>query len=132
EKMNLKRIIYPSLNYEKEKILILKEILEKLDNNFQNRRIARTFLETARDIQIQLEDVHLKKIQDTLHTLSKENAETLLQNINRDLKTKQNFVKTLNATISAYNQNVGNIKNDVKSLAKHINEKYYHPLNLLN
>ncbi len=49
-KMILKRIIYPSLNYEKEKILLLKEILEKLDNNYQNLRIAYTFLETSRDI----------------------------------------------------------------------------------
>ncbi len=54
-KMILKRIIYSSLNYKKEKILLLKEILEKLDNNYQNQKIARMFLETSRDIQLRIE-----------------------------------------------------------------------------
>ncbi len=57
-KMILKRIIYSSLNYEKEKILLLKEILKKLDNDDQNRKIARIFLETSRDIQLQIEKIH--------------------------------------------------------------------------
>ncbi|WP_210379167.1 complement regulator-acquiring protein, partial [Borreliella garinii] len=105
-KMKLKRIIYPSLNYDTKKILALKEILETLDTD-KNRRVAGKFLETSRDIQLQLEDIHLKKIQDKLHTLSIKEAETLLQDVKRDLRIKQNFTKTLNATIDAYNKNVG-------------------------
>uniref|UniRef100_UPI001AED8D13 complement regulator-acquiring protein n=1 Tax=Borreliella garinii TaxID=29519 RepID=UPI001AED8D13 len=46
-KMKLKRIIYPSLNYDIKKILALKEILETLDTD-KNRRIAGKFLETSR------------------------------------------------------------------------------------
>ncbi|ACN93536.1 conserved hypothetical protein (plasmid) [Borreliella finlandensis] len=131
-KMTLKKIIYSSLNYEKEKILILKEILEKLDKNSANRQIAGKFLETSRDIQLQQEDLILKKIQDALHTLSKEKAEKLLQHAERDLKIKQNFVKALNETIEAYNKNSGNIKTDDEALANHMKEKYFYTLYLLN
>ncbi|APT00397.1 hypothetical protein Bmayo_04750 (plasmid) [Borreliella mayonii] len=130
-KMKLKRIIYPSLNYDTKKILALKEILEKLDTD-KNRRVAGKFFETSRDIQLKLEDVHLKKIQDTLRTLSKKEAETLLQDVKRDLKIKQNFAKTLNATIDAYNKNVGGIRTNDEALANHIKNKYSHPLYLLN
>ncbi|WP_215536754.1 complement regulator-acquiring protein [Borreliella bavariensis] len=130
-KMKLKRIIYPSLNCDTKKILALKEILEKLDTD-KNRRVAGQFLETSRNIQLKLEDTHLKKIQDTLRTLSKKEAETLLQDVKRDLKIKQNFAKTLNATIDAYNKNVGGIRTNDEALAKHIKDKYSHPLYLLN
>ncbi|MCD2401626.1 complement regulator-acquiring protein [Borreliella bissettiae] len=130
-KMKLKRIIYPSLNYDTKKILALKEILEKL-NTDKNRRVAGKFLETSRDIQLKLEDVHLKKIQDILRTLSKKEAETLLQDVKCDLKIKQNFAKTLNATIDAYNKNVGGIRTNDEALANHIKNKYSHPLYLLN
>ncbi|WP_210360336.1 complement regulator-acquiring protein [Borreliella garinii] len=131
-KMQLKRIIYPSLNYDTKKILALKEILEKLDTD-NNRRVASKFLRTSKDIQHQLEDVRLKKIQDALlRTLSKKEAETLLQAVKDDLKIKQNFAKALNATIDAYNKNVGDIKTNDEALANHINDKYSHPLYLLN
>ncbi|WP_187983458.1 complement regulator-acquiring protein [Borreliella bavariensis] len=130
-KMKLKRIIYPSLNCDTKKILALKEILEKLDTD-KNRRVAGQFLETSSNIQLKLEDTHLKKIQDTLRTLSKKEAETLLQDVKRDLKIKQNFAKTLNATIDAYNKNVGGIRTNDEALAKHIKDKYSHPLYLLN
>ncbi|WP_210371906.1 complement regulator-acquiring protein [Borreliella garinii] len=130
-KMKLKRIIYPSLNYDTKKILALKEILETLDTD-KNRRIAGKFLETSRNIQLKLEDTYLKKIQDTLRTLSKKEAEKLLQDIKRDLKIKQNFAETLNATIDAYNKDVGGIRTNDEALAKHIKDKYFHPLYLLN
>ncbi|WP_215539869.1 complement regulator-acquiring protein [Borreliella bavariensis] len=130
-KMKLKRIIYPSLNCDTKKILALKEILEKLDTD-KNRRVAGQFLETSKNIQLKLEDTHLKKIQDTLRALSKKEAETLLQDVKRDLKIKQNFAKTLNATIDAYNKNVGGIRTNDEALAKHIKDKYSHPLYLLN
>ncbi|OJH14662.1 hypothetical protein ER70_07330 (plasmid) [Borreliella bissettiae] len=132
EKMKLKKIIYSSLNYDTEKILTLKEILEKLDKNSDNRTIARKFLETSKDIQLQIEDRHLTKIQNILPTLSKKNAEELLQKTEQDLKIKQNFVKVLNETIAAYNKNSGNIKKNDAVLANHIKEKYSHPLYLLN
>ncbi|WP_210375856.1 complement regulator-acquiring protein [Borreliella garinii] len=130
-KMKLKRIIYSSLNYDTKKILVLKKILEKLDTD-KNRRIAGKFLETSRNIQLKLEDTYLKKIQDTLRTLSKKEAEKLLQDIKRDLKIKQNFAETLNATIDAYNKDVGGIRTNDEALAKHIKDKYFHPLYLLN
>ncbi|WP_417903352.1 complement regulator-acquiring protein (plasmid) [Borreliella andersonii] len=131
-KMRLKRIIYPSLNYDTEKILALKEILEKLAKNPKTRIIAYKFLETSRNIQNQHEDTLLKKIQDNLRTGSKEEVEELLKHVERDLKIKQNFVKSLNATIEAYNKNLGNIKTDNEALANHIKEKYYYTMNLLN
>lgn len=121
-KMILKRIIYSSLNYEKEKILLLKEILEKLDNNYQNQKIARMFLETSRDIQLRIEKIHSIKIQD----ISKKETEKLLQDGERILKAKQNFAKTLNATIDAYSKNFNNLKTNLKNLATHIKDKYYH------
>lgn len=121
-KMILKRIIYSSLNYEKEKILLLKEILEKLDNNYQNQKIARMFLETSRDIQLRIEKIHSIKIQD----ISKKEAEKLLQDRKRSLKTKQNFAKTLNETIDAYSKDFNNLKTNLKNLATHIKDKYYH------
>lgn len=121
-KMILKRIIYSSLNYKKEKILLLKEILEKLDNNYQNQKIARMFLETSRDIQLRIEKIHSIKIQD----ISKKEAEKLLQDRERSLKTKQNFAKTLNATIDAYSKDFNNLKTNLNNLATHIKDKYYH------
>ncbi|WP_151060764.1 complement regulator-acquiring protein [Borreliella turdi] len=121
-KMILKRIIYSSLNYEKEKILTLKEILEKLDNNDQNQRIAGMFFETSRDIQLYIEKLHSIKIED----LSKKKAEELLQEMERSLKGKQNFAKTLNATIEAYSKDSNNLKTNLKNLATHIKDKYYH------
>lgn len=121
-KMILKRIIYSSLNYEKEKILLLKEILEKLDNNAQNRKIARTFLETSRDIQLLIEKIHSINIED----ISKKEAEKLLENRERSLKAKQNFAKTLSATIDAYSKDFNNLKTNLKNLATHIKDKYYH------
>ncbi|WP_420025344.1 complement regulator-acquiring protein (plasmid) [Borreliella yangtzensis] len=130
-KMTLKEIIYPSLNYDTKKILALKEILEKLDTD-KNRRVARNFLEISRDIQHQSEDVYLKKIQNVLRTLSKEEAERLLQDVERDLKIKQNFIKTLNATIDAYDKNVGGIRTNDEALASHMRDKYFYVLNLLN
>ncbi|WP_419250426.1 complement regulator-acquiring protein [Borreliella afzelii] len=132
-KMKLKRIIYSSLNYDTKKILALKEILEKLDTTDKNRRVAGKFLETSRNIQLELEDTHLKKIQDALRRApSKKEAETLLQDIKRDLKIKQNFAKSLNATIDAYNKDVGGIRTNDEALVKHIKDKYSHPLYLLN
>ncbi|OJH14547.1 hypothetical protein ER70_08140 (plasmid) [Borreliella bissettiae] len=131
-KMHLKKIIYSSLNYEKEKILTLKEILEKLDKNSANRIIAGKFLETSKYIQLKIEGRHLTKIQNILPTLSKEKAKELLQHTEQDLKIQQNFVKALNATIEAYNKNSGNIKTDNAALANHIKEKYSHSLYLLN
>ncbi|WP_420025346.1 complement regulator-acquiring protein (plasmid) [Borreliella yangtzensis] len=130
-KMTLKGIIYPSLNYDTKKILALKEILEKLDTD-KNQIVAGNFLKTSRDIQQRLEDVYLKKIQNVLRTLSKEEAERLLQDVERNLKIKQNFIKTLNATIDAYDKNVGGIRTNDEALASHMRDKYFYALNLLN
>ncbi len=73
--------------------MVLKEILEKLDTEDNNRRIAGQFLETSRDIQLHLEDTYLKKIQDTLQTLSEKEAEKLLQGVKLDLKKNKTLLK---------------------------------------
>ncbi len=44
EEMNIKRIIYSSLNYEIEKIKTLKEIIEKLKENSEHQKILERFL----------------------------------------------------------------------------------------
>ncbi|WP_210377616.1 complement regulator-acquiring protein, partial [Borreliella garinii] len=80
--------------------------------------IARIFLETSRDIQLQIEKIHSIKIQN----ISKKEAEELLQDREHSLKTKQNFAKTLNATIDAYSKDFNNLKTNLKNLATHIED----------
>lgn len=57
----MNRIIYLSLNYEIQKIKILKEMLEKLNKNPLKKFSTQSFLhQMVLDIQFQL-DKHLKK-----------------------------------------------------------------------
>ncbi|WP_210382624.1 complement regulator-acquiring protein [Borreliella garinii] len=122
--MQIKRIIYSSLNYEKQKINILKEILEKLKQNPKNTNILGTFMQhISWFIQYQINE-HLKLIQDKLYTLTHKEAKDLLISIEYSLELKQRFKKTLNETIEAYNQNLNNIKSDAEALANHMNENY--------
>ncbi|WKC75745.1 complement regulator-acquiring protein [Borreliella valaisiana] len=122
--MQIKRIIYSSLNYEIQKIETLKEILEKLKKNSQYQRIVGSFIHNISwSIQFKIDDC-LESINDKLHTLDKEKSEILLIHTESSLKIKQRFAKTLNATIEAYNQNSENIKNNEEELAKHMNKNY--------
>ncbi|WP_210381218.1 complement regulator-acquiring protein, partial [Borreliella valaisiana] len=72
--MKIKRIIYSSLNYEKQKIDTLKEILEKLKQNPKNTNILGKFMQhISWFIQYQINE-HLKLIQDELNTLTHKEA----------------------------------------------------------
>ncbi len=122
--MQIKRIIYSSLNYEKQKINTLKEILEKLKRNPKNTNILGKFMQhISWFIQYQINE-HLKLIQDELYTLTHKEAKDLLISIESSLELKQRFKKTLNETIEAYNKNLNNIKSDEEALANHMNENY--------
>lgn len=128
EKMLLKRFLLSSLDYKKENIETLKEILEKLINNYENDpKIAANFLyRIALDIQLKLEK-HLKSINEKLDTLSKENSkedlEALLEQVKSALQLQEKFKKTLNKTLEDYRKNTNNIQEN-KVLAEHFN-KYY-------
>ncbi|ABH02188.1 outer surface protein (plasmid) [Borreliella afzelii PKo] len=124
----IKRIIYSSLNYEKEKIKTLEEILEKLKKNRQNQIIATRFIHhTSWGIQSNLEN-DLKSIkkatEDNIHTLSKEAAKKILIEVESNLELKQGFAKKINETLKAYNQDSQNIKTNDEELAKNIDENY--------
>ncbi|SCW39020.1 lipoprotein [Borreliella japonica] len=124
KRIQLKRIIYSSLNYDTNKIETLKEILEKLLKNYKHKNIAKEFIyDTSLGIQLNL-DSRLEKITNKLLTLSQEESKQLLVNMKYDLKLKQRFAKTLNETIDAYNQNSQNIKTDDEKLANHMNENF--------
>ncbi|MGF7101967.1 complement regulator-acquiring protein [Borreliella kurtenbachii] len=126
DKILLKRILYSSLDYKKENIKTLKEILEKLICNPEiDPKISGTFLHrTTRDIQLQLEN-HLKSINEKLNTKNKENSKEdlkgLLVRLKADLQLKERFKKALNETLEAYRNNTNNIK-DNKILAEHFNQ----------
>ncbi|AAT93826.1 conserved hypothetical protein (plasmid) [Borreliella bavariensis PBi] len=128
EKMQMKKIIYSSLNYETEKIKILQEILEKLDKNLQHKKIAKNFIyDIPIIIQSRLDiisKVIKNPIKDELQILNQKEIEELLMRIESELKIKENFKKALNKTIDAYNQDSENIKTSAEQLEKHINENY--------
>ncbi|WP_234931326.1 complement regulator-acquiring protein [Borreliella garinii] len=120
EKIVIKRIIYSSLNYEKQKINTLKEILEKLYQYIDHDRVLPLlvyFLHgTAFFIQKEIEGC-LELIQNRLHNLKQNEFELLHETLEKSLTLKQKFAKKLNETIEAYNQNLHNIKNDMEELA---------------
>ncbi|WNZ73178.1 complement regulator-acquiring protein (plasmid) [Borreliella garinii] len=124
EEMNIKRIIYSSLNYEKQKIDTLKEILEKLLAKPEHQKILERFLYSiSLMIQSRL-NKGLDKIKKQANTLPEENYNALLIDLESNLKLKENFGKVLNKTIEAYNQDSNNIKSDKDQLAKHMDENY--------
>ncbi|WKC74841.1 complement regulator-acquiring protein (plasmid) [Borreliella yangtzensis] len=122
--MQIKRMIYPSLNYNTKKIETLKEILENLKKNSQNYNIIGSFLyHVTWNIQYHL-DNHLELINNHLDSLSQKEAEELLTSVETDMQLKQRLTKTLKATIDDYNNDVGNIKTDEEKLANHMDENY--------
>ncbi|WKC76664.1 complement regulator-acquiring protein [Borreliella valaisiana] len=122
--MQIKRMIYPSLNYDTKKIGTLKEIFEKLKKNTKKYNIIGIFIHhVSWNIQFHL-DNHLESINTKLDTLSQKESEELLTAVETDMQLKQRFTKTLKATIEAYNNDVGNIKTDEEKLANHMDENY--------
>ncbi len=126
--MQMKKIIYSSLNYEKQQIETLKEILEQLNKNLKHKKIAKNFIyDIPISIQSRLDIISKaikKPIKDELQILNQKEIEELLMRIESELKIKENFAKKLNETIDAYNQDSENIKTNAEQLAKHINENY--------
>ncbi|WP_419250352.1 complement regulator-acquiring protein [Borreliella afzelii] len=124
EEMNIKRIIYSSLNYEIEKIKTLKEIIEKLKENYEHQKILERFLYSiSLIIQSQL-NAGLEKIKNKLNTLTQKNYKAILMEIEYSLKLKENFGKALNKTVEEYNQDLANIKTNKEALVKHMDENY--------
>ncbi|WNY63387.1 complement regulator-acquiring protein (plasmid) [Borreliella carolinensis] len=123
-KTKIKRIIYSSLDYEKEKIDTLKKILEKLKENSENHNIVgRLIHHISWATQFRIEK-NLASIKNTADNLHLERARSLLAEIKSDLKIKQRLKKTLNETIEAYKQDDQGIKNDEVKLAEHFNQYY--------
>ncbi|APS99358.1 regulator (plasmid) [Borreliella mayonii] len=123
QQMKMKRIIYSSLNYKKEKIETLKEILETLKNNPEHQYIAGRLANLSWSIQFKIDD-NFETIQNGVDNLDQEKSESLLMRAKSNLQLKERFKKTLNETLEAYSQNAQNIKNDIGILAEHVN-KYY-------
>ncbi|WP_234930029.1 complement regulator-acquiring protein [Borreliella garinii] len=125
EKIVIKKIIYASLNYNKQKINTLKEILEKLYQYIDHERVLPLLVYfihgTAFFIQKEIEGC-LELIQNRLHNLKQNEFELLHGALEKNLTLKQKFAKKLNETIEAYNQNLHNIKNDMEELAWKIHE----------
>ncbi|MBB6208329.1 complement regulator-acquiring protein [Borreliella lanei] len=113
EKLQIERIIQSSLNYEKEEINKLKEILETLKGGPEYEDIIRIFLyHKALNIQAQL-DKHLKSIQeDNLNTLSEKELKELLINVEFDLMLKEKFKKTLAKTVNEVYPEIKEIEKD--------------------
>ncbi|WP_324281062.1 complement regulator-acquiring protein (plasmid) [Borreliella garinii] len=127
EKIVIKKIIYASLNYNKQKINTLKEILEKLYQCIDHERVLPLLVYfihgTAFFIQKEIENC-LELIQNRLHNLKQNEFELLHEALEKSLTLKQKFAKKLNETIKAYNKNLYNIKNNIEELAWHIDANY--------
>ncbi|ACN53353.1 complement regulator-acquiring protein (plasmid) [Borreliella spielmanii] len=122
--MNIKRILYSSLNYEIAKIRTLKEIIDKLKQNSEHQKVLERFLYSiSLIIQFQLNG-SLEKIKKKSNALTQENYKALLMGVESSLKLKENFEKALNKTIEAYSQDLENIKSDETQLVKHMDEHY--------
>ncbi|MBB6208331.1 complement regulator-acquiring protein [Borreliella lanei] len=120
----VKRILYSSLDYKKENIETLKKILETLKKNPEHHNIiGRLLYHISWSIQFQIEQ-DLALIQKGVDSLNQEESKSLLMRIKSNLKVKQRLKKTLNETLSVYNQNT---KNNEKILAEHFNKYYQDP-----
>ncbi|WP_424632620.1 complement regulator-acquiring protein [Borreliella lusitaniae] len=123
-RMQLKRIIYSSLNYETQKINTLKEILEKLKEHYDDKRQHIRFMNNpALAIQVTIED-HAIELKTKLPNLNQEEGEKLLNKTEQLLKLKQEFATILNTIIQDYNQNNNNIKTDAEKLKNYVEEAY--------
>ncbi|WKC89541.1 complement regulator-acquiring protein (plasmid) [Borreliella finlandensis] len=119
--MKIKRTLYSSLDYKKENIEKLKEILEILKKNSEHHNIiGRLIYHISWGIQFQIEQ-DLKLIQNGVENLSQEESKSLLMRIKSNLEIKQRLKKTLNETLKVYNQNT---QDNEKILAEHFNQYY--------
>ncbi|MBB6208525.1 complement regulator-acquiring protein [Borreliella lanei] len=127
QKLQIERIIQASLNYKKEEIDKLKEILEKLKDSESNKDIIRIFLyHTTLSIQEQL-DNYLQIIDKELNTLSLKNLKNLLIHAEFDLMLKEKFKKTLAKTVDEISKTIkkeGAENNYTNYIIGHITETY--------
>ncbi|WKC90409.1 complement regulator-acquiring protein (plasmid) [Borreliella carolinensis] len=129
-RIKTKRIIYSSLDYQKEKINTLKGIFETLQKNPKNYNIVGKLLyHISVSTQLQIEE-SLALIQNEIDNLNLKEAKSLLAEIKSDLKKKKRIKKTLNETLKAYNQDDQGIKTNEEKLAEHFN-KYYEDFDTL-
>lgn len=115
----MNRIIYLSLNYEIQKIEILKEILEKLNKNPLKKFSTPSFLhQMVLDIQLQLASIE-KNIRWIAHVKPRRFLRIITIH-RKEFKDKTKLCeKTLTATIEACNRNFLDIKTNVKNLEDH-------------
>ncbi|WKC93149.2 complement regulator-acquiring protein (plasmid) [Borreliella burgdorferi] len=116
-KMQIKRIIYSSLDYDKGEIKKLKEIIEKVKGKDGGEYMIIDLLYgKALDIQTQI-DKHLESTkEDNLNTLSEENLKELLIHVEFDLILKEKFKKALKKT-------VGEVPQEIQKIEKETNIK---------
>ncbi|MCD2383803.1 complement regulator-acquiring protein [Borreliella burgdorferi] len=115
--MQIKRIIYSSLDYDKGEIKKLKEIIEKVKRKDEGEYMIIDLLYgKALDIQTQI-DKHLESTkEDNLNTLSEENLKELLIHVEFDLILKEKFKKALKKT-------VGEVPQEIQKIEKETNIK---------
>ncbi|WNY66397.1 complement regulator-acquiring protein (plasmid) [Borreliella andersonii] len=122
--MKIKRMIYSSLDYKKEYIETLKEILETLVKNPNYRTIVeRLFYHISWSTQFRIEQ-DLVLIQKGVDNLNLKEAKSLLMQVKSNLEIKQRLIKTLNGTLENYRKNTDNIQKNEQILAEHF-YKYY-------
>ncbi|MCD2401439.1 complement regulator-acquiring protein [Borreliella bissettiae] len=127
KQIKIKRMLYSSLDYQKEKIEKLKEILETLKKNPENYNIVGRLIHSISwGTQSRIEE-DSELIQNNVDNLHLERAKSLLVKIKSNLKIKQRLKKTLNETLGAYNQNDQDIKTNEEKLAEHFNKYYQNP-----
>ncbi|WP_424632623.1 complement regulator-acquiring protein [Borreliella lusitaniae] len=97
--MQLKRMIYSSLDYDKQKIEALKKVLEKI--NEKNKDAAQKLLEDMITTQRDLEPIKEITGEEKLNRLTEEERKKLLQEADRLLSIKEQFAQYLHELIEA-------------------------------
>ncbi|WKD00369.1 complement regulator-acquiring protein [Borreliella bissettiae] len=127
-KMQIKRMIYSSLNYDTTKIKNLKDILYSIidKDEGKHKNIAlKFFYKTTTDIQAHLEN-HLQLIQTKSNSLTPKELEELLIRSESSLKLKEKFAKQLIKTVEEMKTHPALIATDypVDGIALHIMDNY--------
>ncbi|WKC84008.1 complement regulator-acquiring protein (plasmid) [Borrelia sp. CA_690] len=132
-KMQIKRILYSSLDYNTDEIKKLKEIFDQIIKTSQGKEkeLALTYLlQTAEFIQSQL-DEHLKTIKMLLDYLNQKDLEDLIIHIEYGLKLKAEFAKQLKETVTKFNNEAqkkfeknGDFIWNASEALEHIKENY--------
>ncbi|WNY67341.1 complement regulator-acquiring protein [Borreliella lusitaniae] len=98
-RMRLKRMIYSSLDYDKQKIEALKKVLEKINEKDKDK--AQKLLEDMITIQIDLEPIKEITEEEKLNRLNEEERKKFLQAAVALLNIKGQFAQYLHELIEA-------------------------------